>query len=231
MSATSASAERLTTAPTSSEAALLAAARQLGGRTLAEVAADTGFGPIAPSHKGAVGMLVERALGADGGARPGPDFSALGIELKTLPIDAHGRPAESTFVCSVPRRAELDWAGSSVRAKLARVLWVPVQTHVPVPRRVIGSAFLWSPPPALEEILRDDWYKLTDLLAAGDERISARHGVALQLRPKARDASVRFRGADGEGAPLLCAPKAFYLRRVVTQALLEQVGLFQPRPQ
>ncbi|MFT5521994.1 MAG: DNA mismatch repair protein MutH, partial [Enterobacterales bacterium] len=50
-------------------------------------------------EKGWVGQLLEKVLGATAGNKPEPDFVGLGIELKTLPIDARGFPSESTYVC------------------------------------------------------------------------------------------------------------------------------------
>lgn len=205
---------------TCGERDLLARARALGGRTLAEVARHAAR-PLPPDprrHKGATGSLIERALGADAGSRAGPDFAALGIELKTIPIDARGEPAESTFVCCASvapiggARAET-WERSSVRAKLARVLFVPVETAAPFADRRVGSAFLWSPDGPTDELLRADWEELVELLERQPESISARHGRALQLRPKARDGAVRVRSVDLDGAPLLAPPRAFYLRR------------------
>ena len=51
-----------------------------------------------PKHsrngKGFVGQLVEKALGADAGSTDSPDFTNLGIELKTIPIAPSGKPME-----------------------------------------------------------------------------------------------------------------------------------------
>jgi DNA mismatch repair protein MutH len=209
------------------ERELLARARDLGGRTLAEIAARLERAlPSDPArHKGAAGALIERALGATAGTRAAPDFESIGVELKTLPIDARGAPKESTFVCCASRDAETDWARSSVRRKLARVLWVPIEASAPYPRRRVGSAFLWSPDAALESILRADWEELGDHVAASPERVSARLGRALQLRPKAPNGAARAHRVDGEGAPVLAMPRAFYLRRSFTRAILESAGL------
>lgn len=212
------------------ERELLARARALGGRTLSEIArslVDPGSLGDPARHKGAVGALVERALGAPCSTRSEPDFAALGIELKTLPIDAHGRPAESTFVTTAPRAPDPDWERSCVRRKLARVLWVPIATDAPFAARRVGSAFLWSPDEHTVAVLRADWEELTERLASEPERISARHGRALQLRPKARDASVRVRAAALDGSPMLAAPRAFYLRRTFTTELVERAGLLR----
>ncbi|MBR7443185.1 DNA mismatch repair protein MutH, partial [Klebsiella pneumoniae] len=52
--------------------------------------------------KGWIGVLLERWLGASAGSKPEQDFAALGVELKTIPIDSQGRPLETTFVCVAP---------------------------------------------------------------------------------------------------------------------------------
>ena len=113
-----------------SETELVIRARALAGRTIGEVAAELGLPcPLDLRRaKGFVGGLIERVLGADAGPRALPDFSALGVELKTLPVDAQGRPVESTFVCTIPLTevANLEWEDSPVLRKLRRVLWVPV---------------------------------------------------------------------------------------------------------
>lgn len=212
------------------ERALLARARALGGRTLAEIARSLGDALPAGDparHKGATGALIERALGAPrgGSTRSEPDFAALGVELKTLPIDARGRPAESTFVTMAPRAPDPDWARSCVRRKLARVLWIPIATAAPFLERRVGSAFVWSPDAPTEALLRADWEELTERLALEPEHVSARHGRALQLRPKARDASVRVRASALDGAPVLAHPRAFYLRRTFTAQILERAGM------
>ena len=86
-------------------------------------------GQEARDQKGRVGALIERALGAGAGAQPGPDFPALGVELKTVPVDDAGRVRESTFVCRLSLRAaeELDFEDSRVLAKLRHVLFIPIQ--------------------------------------------------------------------------------------------------------
>ena len=79
-------------------------ARSLTGRTLSEVVAERGeawtSAPSLVHRKGKLGQLVERVLGASAGSRQVPDFPELGVELKTIPIDAEGRPRESTFIAS-----------------------------------------------------------------------------------------------------------------------------------
>ena len=70
--------------------------------------------------KGFVGQLLEVVLGADGGNHMQPDFSELGVELKTIPVNRAGAPLESTYVSVVPltNRSLRAWPESIVHAKL-----------------------------------------------------------------------------------------------------------------
>jgi DNA mismatch repair protein MutH len=213
--------------PPETEAELLARARALSGLTLAELAAR--FSRVAPPdlrrHKGFVGALVERALGATAGSRAAPDFEALGIELKTLPVDSRGRALESTFVCTIPliEIGEVEWMSSRVRRKLSRVLWVPVEgeRQIPVPQRRIGEPLLWSLTEAAESALRFDWEELAGIIGKGDvETITGHLGRCLQIRPKARDSHARRRGIDGDGARFAALPRGFYLRATFTSEIL-----------
>lgn len=214
-------------APPPSEAALLSRAAALAGYSLGELASALGW-PVPPNlkrAKGWVGQLIERALGAPGGSAAAPDFDALGVELKTVPIDPRGRPQESTFICSATLEtlAEDSWPTSPVYKKLARVLWVPVQGSraIPLERRRVGAALLWSPSPAEEAILKADWDELAELVALGYVRsISARRGAALQLRPKGKDSAARTWAPDPEGGLSPAPVRAFYLRRHVVESIL-----------
>ncbi|MEL2271683.1 MutH/Sau3AI family endonuclease, partial [Klebsiella pneumoniae] len=60
---------------------------------------------------------------------------ALGVELKTIPIDSRGRPLETTFVCVAPLTGNsgVTWESSHVRHKLQRVLWIPVEGERTIP--------------------------------------------------------------------------------------------------
>jgi DNA mismatch repair protein MutH len=207
------------------EAALLQRADALVGATVGELAAS--LGRTAPRdlrrHKGFVGQLVEQALGAVAGSRSEPDFPHLGIELKTVPVDPAGRPVQSTWVCTAPvgSLAPPRWWSSPVRARLARVLWQPVEGWGVVPDRTFGIPVLWSPTPEQEEILFQDYTTLTELLADGEVwQWTARHGVALQLRPKAASSRDRIEVTDAEGEIVETVPLGFYLRRSFTTSVL-----------
>jgi DNA mismatch repair protein MutH len=211
------------------EADLLERARSLSGLTLGELA--TLHGRVAPEDlrraKGFVGELVERALGAVQGPRPGPDFAELGVELKTLPVDARGRPVESTFVCTLPLRrvGDLEWEDSPVRKKLRRVLFVPVEGERfrRVPERRIGTPLLWSPSPEDEADLKFDWDELSGRVGRGDvETITAHLGRYLQVRPKAKDSHALGRAFDADGAGFATLPRGFYLRALFTARIVRE---------
>jgi len=209
------------------EAELLQRAEALGGLSLAELAAR--FGQSVPRDpvraKGWFGQLVEVALGATAASLPEPDFQLIGVELKSLPIDARGRPKESTYVCTVALtdNVGLTWEDSLVRRKLARVLWLPVESAAerPLAERRIGTALLWSPDAEEEDALRRDWEELMDMVCLGElERISARHGTWLQIRPKAADSRALCASTDANGDAALSLPRGFYLRTRFTARLL-----------
>lgn len=213
--------------PPQSETELLDRCRQLAGRRLADLAAGLGIAVPADlrRNKGWVGQLLEAWLGADAGSQAEPDFTALGIEMKTVPICASNQPCESTYVCTVPLEDCLNqtWASSWLRRKLTRVLWLPVEgdKERPLAERRVGNALLWSPDEEEEEKLRRDWEELMDMVCLGQlEQISARHGEVLQIRPKAANSRVLSRAVGGSGAPILTNPRGFYLRPAFTAGIL-----------
>lgn len=143
--------------PPENERQLFERAQALAGASFGELAARAQL-PIPKDlkrDKGWVGMLLELYLGAMAGSKPEQDFPELGIELKTIPVDAAGKPLETTFVCVAPLTGNsgVTWASSHVRHKLARVLWIPVEgeRQIPLAERRVGSPLLWSPSAAEEE--------------------------------------------------------------------------------
>jgi DNA mismatch repair protein MutH len=213
--------------PPASETELLRRAEALGGMSLRALAGRLNATvPGDPKRaKGWVGELLERELGATAGNRPEPDFAAIGIELKTIPVSESGRPRESTFVCVAPMKNTigLRWDASTVKLKLERVLWVPVLTpnRAALDERMIGRPFLWSPSAEQSAVLRADWEEHMELLALGHiDEINARVGVYLQIRPKALSGSQLTDTYDEGGAPLRSLPRGFYLRPSFTYQLL-----------
>lgn len=212
--------------PPASDQELLERARDLAGLTLGEVAATVAMAPPADPirAKGWGGQVIERALGATAGARAAPDFEALGVELKSLPVDPAGNPLETTYVCTVDLRGPAgDWTGSWVRRKLARVLWLPlVAPRDAHPRdRRLGGPLLWTLEPDLEAVLQADWEEQMERIALGRvDQVSAHQGTYLQVRPKAADGASLTRGVAADGSPMATLPRGFYLRTTFTREVL-----------
>jgi len=221
----------------SSEHELLEKVQSLAGLTLAEVAEDAGIEvpKNLKRNKGWVGLLLEHVLGATASSRPEPDFPHLGIELKTLPINSQGKPLETTFVSVAPLvgLVGINWQNSWVRKKLSRVLWVPIicenlnnetnEKAIPLAKRQIGSAFIWSPSTEEELLLAMDWQELTDMITLGNiEKINGKHGQVLQLRPKAANSKAKTQAFDQYGKPFMTLPRGFYLKIPFTQQILNR---------
>jgi DNA mismatch repair protein MutH len=170
---------------------------------------------------------MEAYLGATAGSLSEPDFQLIGVELKTIPVNAEGAPRESTYVCTVPLLGEssVDWRDSNVHRKLARVLWVPIVTDTgTVPGdRIIGWPLLWSPSARESSDLQADWQELMDMVCMGElESISAHHGTCLQIRPKAANSRSRSWGIGESGDSVRTLPRGFYLRPSFTRNILQQ---------
>lgn len=210
-----------------SEQALMDRAQALAGRRLGDLA--TALGESVPAdlkhQKGWVGELLERTLGASAQSRAQPDFQAIGVELKTLPLDARGLPRESTYVCTVPLEQACSerWEQAWVRQKLQRVLWFPVEADAAraLAERRLGSPLLWSPSPEQEWQLRKDWEEIMERICLGAlEQLSAHQGDCLQVRPKAANARVLTPAIGPDGRAVLTNPRGFYLRSSFTAAIL-----------
>ncbi|RDK84607.1 DNA mismatch repair protein MutH [Enterobacillus tribolii] len=213
--------------PPSSPAQLLERARALAGYSLGELATLAGVAIPRDLRrdKGWVGMLLELYLGASAGSKPEQDFPDLGIELKTIPIDAAGKPLETTFVCVAPLTGNsgITWESSHVRHKLQCVLWVPVEGEraIPLAERRVGAPLLWRPDEEEEERLRRDWEELMDMIVLGKvERITARHGEVMQIRPKAANSRALTEAVGERGEPIMTLPRGFYLKKNFTAAIL-----------
>jgi len=215
--------------PPKTEQELLDRCQTIAGRTLASLANELAI--EVPEnllrHKGWVGALLEAYLGADAGNQAEPDFTGLGIEMKTLPLNKLGQPKESTYVCTVSMQqtGSLIWRDSWVRRKLAKVLWVPIEaeTSIPIAERYIGNAWLWQPSDQQEQQLKQDWEELMDRIVLGEQdQISGKEGEYLHLRPKAANSQVLAQGFSADGEYQQINPKGFYLRTSFTQQLLEQ---------
>ena len=210
------------------EQALLARAQQIAGLTLGELAAELHL-PVPPNlkrDKGWGGTLIEIALGASAGSKAEQDFSHLGIELKTIPINAAGKPLETTFVSLAPlvQNTGITWENSHVKHKLSKVLWIPVEgeRQLPLAQRHIGVPILWQPNARQAQQLRQDWEELMEYIVLGQlDKINARLGEVLQLRPKGANSRALTKGIGPHGELIDTLPLGFYLRKNFTAEILQ----------
>jgi DNA mismatch repair protein MutH len=212
-----------------SEQELLERAGLLAGKTIGRVATELDMtAPLDQSrNKGWTGRLAELYLGATASTLAEPDFLLIGVELKTVPINNQGRPAESTYVCTVALSSSTgtSWETSVVRKKLARVLWLPIESDKSIPygQRRFGSALLWSPEPEQEAVLKNDWEEIMELIVTGSlDKVSSRQGRYLQIRPKAANAATLGRSWSSEGLSSSTLPRGFYLRSSFTWTIFDQ---------
>lgn len=210
------------------ERELLTKAQWLAGFTLGEIAEMLNM-PVPldlKRDKGWVGTLVETALGAKAGSKAEQDFAHLGIELKTIPVNAKGLPLETTFVSLAPltQNNGISWQTSHVRHKLSRVLWVPVEGErtIPLYQRHIGQPILWSPTPEQDFRLQRDWEELMEMIVLGKlDKINATFGEVLQLRPKGRNNRSLAPAINDKGELIQALPLGFYLRKQFTAEILQ----------
>jgi DNA mismatch repair protein MutH len=209
--------------------ALLAHARALVGVELSDLADTLGL-PVPAGRlrtKGWSGQVIEQELGAVVGGARGPDFAALGVELKTVPVQESLEPLESTAVCQIDPVAIAgeSWETSYVRAKLGCVLFVALA--VPPGARSVGerrvaAVRLWSPDADEARALREDF----ELFVRGYYRqgraaeITGHLGAVLQVRPKGRDAADLRDAYDAAGNPARVGKHGFYLRPAFVARIL-----------
>ncbi len=216
--------------PLKTEADLLARCQQIEGLTFAQLASFLGWmipeNPL--QRKGFAGQMIEHALGTTAGNQSAPDFHELGVELKTIPVNHLGKPAESTFITTISLLTvhQEAWETSHCFAKLKRVLWIPIEgdTNIPFSSRRIGSGILWSPSHDEERVLKQDWSELTLMIGTGKlSAIDATMGEYLQVRPKGANAKSLCYGFDEEGNTIQTLPRGFYLRSRFTARIIQYV--------
>lgn len=211
------------------EKELFSRALSLVGKTLSELAKEINIDcpKDLKKKKGWVGMLIEHCLGANAGSKAVQDFEHLGIELKTIPISASGKPLETTFVCVAPLTdiQEPNWESSYIRTKLSKVLWIPIEGEriIPLKERTVCHPLLWQPSIQENEALKADWEELMELITLGNiDKINASLGQYLQLRPKAANSKAKTDAYGKNGEPIKTLPLGFYLRTQFTEQILAQ---------
>jgi DNA mismatch repair protein MutH len=221
--------------------ALLAHARALVGVELSELADALGL-PVPVGHlrtKGWSGQVIEQELGAVVGGGRGPDFAALGVELKTVPVreaidpgdprrvPASFEPLESTAVCQIDPVAIAgeSWESSYVREKLARVLFIALAVRPDarsVGERRVAAVRLWSPDADETRALRDDFelFVRSYYRQGRAAEITGHLGAVMQVRPKGRDADDLRDAYDAAGNPARVGKHGFYLRPAFVARIL-----------
>lgn len=184
--------------------------------------------------KGWSGQIIERELGGTEETTHGPDFAALGIELKTVPVTSGPagqlRPVESTAVCVIDpiAIAAESWHTSHARKKLARVLFVALEVPPPsrfapsLGERMVAAVRLWTPSVEEESVLRVDFEMFVrDYFRVGRAAdITGHLGRALQVRPKAKNARDSRRAYNEQGHSVRVGKSGFYLRPAFVESIL-----------
>lgn len=206
---------------------LMQRAQRLAGKTIGQIANELGYEvpQTLRKKKGWQGQFIEQCLGADSGSLSQPDFVHLGIELKTLPIDYQGKVLESTYVCvlNLNNQQLSQWQDSPVFHKLQHVLWVPIarQPQQSVMEYTIATPFLWRPNDVQLSLLHQDWEAAMELVSLGQvDKLNAKNGEVLQVRPKAANSRALTHAYDREGNQIETLPRGFYLRSKFTQQVL-----------
>lgn len=209
---------------------LLVRAGALAGLTIDQLAQRYQLSaPASLTHaKGWIGQLLELALGANAGTAAAPDFLDLGIELKTIPLDQHGNPKETTFVTSIDcmKIGSQNWRNSTVYQKLRHVLWVPIEaaSTIPISDRRIGTPLLRPLTPELEDILERDWNELSEIIAQGNiETLTSSLGVLLHVRPKCANGRSLCNAPGPDGRIIRTLPRGFYLRTEFSRKILSLI--------
>ncbi len=199
------------------------------GRSISDLAKDMNQPlPISPLHgKGFTGELIEKCLGASAQNLPIPDFPKLGVELKTIPVDDDLKPLESMFLCYAPLTdiRHLSFENSSLYTKIRRMLFVLVTASRDrdyVERYVVGY-FFYAPSPQELAVIRNDFNEIYELIKTGNiDKVNARLGSIIQMRPKAANGKALTECVGPEGEIIKTRPRGFYMRRSFSSRLIEQ---------
>ncbi|PHS13551.1 MAG: DNA mismatch repair endonuclease MutH [Kangiella sp.] len=204
-------------------------AQQIAGVTIGELANrhQANIPDDLKRQKGWQGQFIESCLGADAGNLSEPDFSKIGVELKTLPIDFSGRVVESTYisVVNISNHQGVTWDNCATKHKLEHILWVPIarNKNEALENSRIATPFLWQPSEMEANQLKQDWEEVMDLVVLGHlGQLNARMGEILQVRPKAANSRVLTDATDSEGNHSQTLPRGFYMRPQFTQGLIDR---------
>jgi DNA mismatch repair endonuclease MutH len=213
--------------PSSFESTLLDRLAPFVGRTVSDVAAAAAIGESISKGFTAsvVRATVKKLMGVNDPRARIREFDEFGIDIKIVPVRAHGVVKESM---SFPAFKHLeviheDWDTSDFRRQTSRLLIVPI--HEPrrgaAPREwSLGRPFFWSPDAVDEEVMRGEWNMFRDLIAVGraNDLPTAAETRIVHVRPKARDSN------DRDLAPSvgLVVKKSFWLNSHFVRTLVER---------
>ena len=184
--------------------------------------------PIDTLHgKGFTGELIEKCLGASAANQSIPDFPELGLELKSIPVDDNLCPLESTFLCYAPLTGirHYSFESSPLYSKITRVLFVLIRAsrELDFSQRVVLGYFFYTPSEDELNTVRNDFNELYELVKTGNvEKINARIGQIIQMRPKGASGKVLTECIGPNGEIIRTRPRGFYMRRAFTQKLIQQ---------
>ena len=179
--------------------------------------------------KGYAGELVELLLGADANNLPVPDFTKLGIELKTMPVDRNFEPLETTYLCHAPLTSVrgIDFYSSVLYSKVRLILFVFIlaEREMALPQRRIIDYYLFAPDEHELAQIKADYDELMDMVTEGQaQQITARIGTMVQMRPKCADGRQVVPCVTADGSFGWTRPRGFYLRREVNQNICRRVA-------
>lgn len=193
---------------------LLARLDPFVGRSIREIAGAIGVEP-STTAKDSAAQVIRRAMGLPARGLP-PSLSALGLEIKVVPVAPDAMPYESMSFPAFDHRELVgeEWQDSDLLAHLQHMVLIPLH------REQRGDELLdqrlcrplqWSPDRAALRDIRLEWERYRDLVADGraDQLPSESDTSCIHVRTKGRDARDRVEAPGG----LSVARKAFWLNR------------------
>lgn len=180
-------------------------------------------------NRGWAGNVVHALLGDDTSNAPEPDLEAHGVEVKSLPIDRHGKVLEPTKIDSLnyDKVAATDWWHSQTFHKLRSILFVPVVKYDPArpPDFFIRFPFLWFPTPADLSQFQRDYEEVRALIRSGEfTKLSSAEppngqGVALHTKPNHGKGS-KPTSATYQGKSIPVEKRGWMLRMSFTRPIM-----------
>lgn len=193
---------------------LLARLDRFVGRTVREVAAAIGFEPSEASRDRAA-QVIRRAMGIPARGLPA-SLTALGLEIRTVPVDDGAMPYEATAFPAFDHRELVgeEWQDSDLLAHVQHLIFVPLhreRREVELLDQRLCRPVQWSPDQEALRAMRLEWERYRDLVASGgaDRLPTEAETSCVHVRTKGRDARDVVEAPGG----LRVARKAFYLNR------------------